>query len=522
MSTLQPGDIVAGKYEIRRVLGDGGMGVVYEAEHLRLGTLVAIKTIRAEVLGGRDVVERFEREARAAARLKSPHIARVMDVDSFEDGAPFLVMELLVGFDLDTILERRLRLPVGEAVDLVLQAASGMTEAHSVGIVHRDIKPSNLFLCDDGIGQELKILDFGISKTASDVNVTSTRASLGTPLYMSPEQIRSARAVDARTDVWSLGAVLYELVCGRPPFMAETPAAVIAAITADPVPRLADQGVALPDGFEAVVSRALAKELDERYASMEQLGEALLPYADNPLHFRPRTSLIPGSGGSLLPSAKVVSRAAATPTAMAATESASAIQTNPLSEDGRAVPRSSADGASLDGLPAGGTDAGWEADTDERHRVVGGPRGRRIGLAVSVLGLLALGLGWMAMRVDAASTAEPAASADIEPAPPSPADAPQPSTADSMQAVRELGVPPHEAAQKALPETTEAERPAPAPSARPSIKPLAVPRPPGASPRPSLKPASPTPKQQSPTSSPKPTLDHSPHEVAPGENPVRL
>lgn len=277
---LGSGEKLAGKYSIVRVIGEGGMGVVYEARHDRLGQRVAIKMLRDGERHNPEVVARFEREARLVAKLKSANAARVTDVDTLPDGTPFMVMEYLEGVDLDFELAERGRLPVREAVGYVLQACSAVAEAHSLGIVHRDLKPHNLFLTQDGERRVVKLLDFGISKlTVSDEeSVTLTRSSLGTPLYMSPEQIRSARNADQRSDLWSLGVILYELTTGSPPFDGDGPAAVIASITADapkpPMERRPELGQALSD----VILRALEKEPAKRFASVVEFAEALTAF----------------------------------------------------------------------------------------------------------------------------------------------------------------------------------------------------------------------------------------------------
>ena len=227
----QPGDVLAGKYRVERVLGSGGMGVVVAAMHLTLQERVALKFLLPEGAKKEETVTRFLREARAAAKIKSEHVARVSDVGTLESGAPYLVMEYLDGSDLSALLRRDGPLPPRDAVEYVLQACEALAEAHAVGIVHRDLKPANLFLARHAGGApRIKVLDFGISKLTArdpsmppdDPSMTRTRAWLGSPLYMSPEQMRSARDVDTRTDIWALGVILYELLSGKPPFDGET------------------------------------------------------------------------------------------------------------------------------------------------------------------------------------------------------------------------------------------------------------------------------------------------------------
>ena len=268
------------KYTVERVLGRGGMGTVFEARHSRLGHRVAIKVLGEELRLHPELVKRFEREARAAGALSSPHAVRVFDIDQTDDGTPFMVMELLQGRDLAHLVEHNGPQPIGASVRWVIEASDAIAEAHRLGIIHRDIKPSNLFLCSDtGC---IKVLDFGIAKrvAAKEAAITLGVAPLGTPQYMSPEQVRCAKDVDARTDIWSLGVTLYELVCGRPPFNHDVPQACIAAIAADPVPDPREFRPELPEDLASVIMRALAKDPDERFETVDDLVLALAPFAD--------------------------------------------------------------------------------------------------------------------------------------------------------------------------------------------------------------------------------------------------
>jgi hypothetical protein len=274
------GQILANKYRVERVLGRGGMGVVVAARHLKLGERVALKFLLPEALGNLEAVARFEREARAAARIKSEHVARVSDVGTLDGGAPYIVMEYLEGLDLARWLVQRGPLPVEQAVEFVLQAGEAVAEAHTLGIVHRDLKPANLFIVERPDGAlDAKVLDFGISKTSefgsSASGMTKTSTSMGSPLYMSPEQLQSAKDVDLRGDIWALGVVLYELVSGRTPFPGETMAAlVLRVISAPPAPLME-----APPGFEAVVFKCLEKDRAARYQTLAELAVALQEFA---------------------------------------------------------------------------------------------------------------------------------------------------------------------------------------------------------------------------------------------------
>jgi len=283
---VRQGDILAGKYRVERVLGAGGMGVVVAAHHVQLDKRVAIKFLLRDALGNAEAVERFAREARAAVKITSEHVARVIDVGTLETGAPYMVMEFLEGHDLAQWVRLRGPLPLEQAVDFVLQACEAIAEAHALGIIHRDLKPANLFIVRGADAlHAVKVLDFGISKATAqggkgqDVALTRTTAVMGSPLYMSPEQLRSSKNVDARTDVWALGVILYELLVGRLPFEAETVTGLCAKIAADAPTTLRELDASLPATLEAVVMRCLEKNVNQRVSSVAELAAALRPFA---------------------------------------------------------------------------------------------------------------------------------------------------------------------------------------------------------------------------------------------------
>jgi serine/threonine protein kinase len=279
------GDVIADKYEVVGLLGAGGVAYVLSALHLELHEMVAIKFLRPESLEMADVVARFASEARAVAKLKSEHVAHVFDVGSLPDGAPYIVMEYLEGRDLADVLAEQRRLPPKVAVDYVLQACEALACAHALGMVHRDIKPENLYLSQAGSVETIKVLDFGISKIAlaahqeaTSRETTKTMLPMGTPGYMSPEQVRACGSVDARTDIWALGCVLSELITGTSAFEAPTQVQLGAVILeADPVPlrqKIADA----PAELEAIVMRCLAKNPDDRFRDVAELALALYPF----------------------------------------------------------------------------------------------------------------------------------------------------------------------------------------------------------------------------------------------------
>jgi serine/threonine-protein kinase len=278
VGSYNPGDIFMGRYRIERVLGSGNMGLVVSATHIGLDQRVAIKFM----LPGKAPTEqhqRFLREARACAKLKTQHVAKALDVGSTPEGAPYMVMEFLDGRDLAAELAARGPLPIAEAVEYVLQACEAVAEAHAAGIVHRDIKPANLFLTRGADGAPcVKVLDFGISKMGGGLALTSDMQALGSPLYMSPEQMDSAKDVDARADVWALGVTLYELVAGLTPFHAERIEELCTRIYLKPPTPLSTYRTDAPRGFESVLVHCLEKDRGRRFSTVAALAAALVPY----------------------------------------------------------------------------------------------------------------------------------------------------------------------------------------------------------------------------------------------------
>jgi serine/threonine-protein kinase len=276
------GEILAGKYRVERVLGSGGMGCVLAAQQLDLDRRVALKFLLPEALSKPEIVSRFAREARAAARIHSEHVVRIIDVGTSESTGPYIVMEYLQGEDLAQVLAARGPLPFKQAVDYVLQASEALAEAHALGIIHRDLKPANLFLASRPGGEPvLKVLDFGISKGTvgeGDARLTTTTSFVGSPVYMSPEQLNAAHTVDARADIWSLGVVLYELLTHQLPFNAPRLMELVGNILSKtPLPiRLTRPEV--PVGLEAAVLRCLEKDPTRRFANVAQLAAAVAPF----------------------------------------------------------------------------------------------------------------------------------------------------------------------------------------------------------------------------------------------------
>jgi len=282
---VREGDVLAGKYRIEKILGAGGMGVVVAAHHIQLDEKVAIKFLLPDALSNEEAVARFAREARAAVKIKSEHVARVSDVGTLENGAPYMVMEFLEGGDLASWLRQRGPLTIEQATEFMLQACEAIADSHGLGIVHRDLKPANLFCIrrSDGL-LSIKVLDFGISKvttlgpTGPEMSMTRTTAVMGSPLYMSPEQMKSTREVDARTDIWAVGVILYELLTGKPPFDGDTLTEVCIKAAVHPPPPIRDRRPEIPLALEAVILKCLEKSRENRYQNVAELALALAPF----------------------------------------------------------------------------------------------------------------------------------------------------------------------------------------------------------------------------------------------------
>lgn len=468
-SVLTPGTVLAGKFCIEQVLGQGGMGVVVAARHLQLDERVALKFLLPEALSNAEAVARFAREARAAVKIKSEHVARVTDVGTLETGSPYMVMEYLRGTDLGDLVHTQGPLPIADAVEYLLQACEAVAEAHALGIVHRDLKPSNLFLTRRADGSpSIKVLDFGISKVTtgadSQMNMTRTATVMGSPLYMSPEQMASARDVDTRTDIWAIGAILYELLTGQVPFNADTMPQLCAKILQEEAPALRNARPDAPDGLQEVVRRCLQKKPVDRYPSVAELAAALLPFAPS------RSRL------SVERITKVIAAAG-------------------LSESSLALPQSQ----SANGVSAGTTQQAW-GTSQATHR--GGAKWVALaGLAVAVgVAVAALSGAFGSSESEASRTQ--AAPSDLDRQSGTPAARPSapdvvPATAtETTQPKAQPSVAPPEASTR-LPPEPAAGAPStttspPAPTFKAAAK---VPKVPRAAPRPS-KPPPPEPKQE--------------------------
>jgi serine/threonine protein kinase len=463
---VQPGQILLGKFRIERVLGMGGMGVVVAATHVTLEERVAIKFLLPQALSSGEAVARFLREARAAVRIKSEHVARVTDVGQLETGAPYMIMEYLDGADLGSVVQHQGALSIEESVEYVLQACEALAEAHALGIVHRDLKPANLFLVRRADGTpSVKVLDFGISKTTgldgsnSDLGMTKTQTVMGSPLYMSPEQMVSARDVDARTDLWALGAILYELLTGKVPFQANTITQLCAMILQQEAPALRNSRPDAPEPLQGIITRCLQKDRNARYPSVAEFAQALGPFA-------PRRARV---------SVERVSRV--------------------LASAGLATSRTSFDdGPAPSSELAARTGHAWGASGVKR-----GGAGKVIGIGVAVLLLAGIALaGAFALRSgpEAAASASPSVAAAPTPTPPiagekpvTTAPAPTPA-APSASVATSAGIASTAAPRAVIPSPTSPKPARPAgPAVSPTLpKPTAAPAP-APPPAPTAKPA---------------------------------
>ncbi len=276
---VEVGQVLSGKFRVERLLGVGGMGVVLEATHLQLQERVALKFLLPHAVKDEAAVARFEREARAAVKLKNEHVVRVMDVGVMDSGAPYMVMELLQGKDLANVIKELGRLPIPVAMEYFSQICDAVGEAHGVGIVHRDLKPENVFVTKKSDGRPvLKVLDFGISKMDGEqLSLTKTTQVMGSPYYMSPEQLRASKDVDQRSDIWSLGAILYEMLTGKVPFEADTLMGLCTQVLESTPPSIALIRPELPHEIVRVVEGCLEKDRDQRYRTVAQVMQSFEP-----------------------------------------------------------------------------------------------------------------------------------------------------------------------------------------------------------------------------------------------------
>jgi len=300
---LQPGDVVGGRYIVRGLLGVGGMGAVYEAEHTQLRKMVALKVLLPQLTFDPDATARFFREARPAAAVGHPGIVQVFDLGTDESGLAYLAMEKLEGEELHSRIQRAKPIPAGFAVRVGIELCDAVSAAHEAGVLHRDLKPANVFLSKVGRARDVvKVLDFGIAKlqreTAAEDQVTRSGQIMGTPLYMAPEQLRGIKDVDERIDVYAIGAILYETLAGRARFRASSYAEVVVNVLREEPEDLALLRPDLPSAMIDLVKRAMSKDRDTRYRSAREVGDALVALGiDSGTPWPPRTPYPPSSSG---------------------------------------------------------------------------------------------------------------------------------------------------------------------------------------------------------------------------------
>ncbi len=477
-SPVNVGDILAGKYQVERVLGVGGMGVVVAAKHLTLGERVAIKFLLPQALAREDVVKRFIQEGRAANRLRGEHVARVHDVGRLESGAPFLVMEYLDGSDLGAVLREKGPMSVESAVDYVMQACEALAEAHSANIIHRDLKPSNLFLIKrlDG-SPSIKLIDFGISKIqvpgsdGPEGEMTATAVMMGSPLYMAPEQMASARDVDGRSDIWSLGIILHTMLTGSPPFRAPSVMQVYELIVQG-APPIRKQRADVPEAIEATILKCLQKDRRQRYGNVGELADAIA-------EFGPPESRFVASRINRIISARATQPSIPSPESVAPPPVATITPASLASAGIEAVPASKLDPGQGDGTPPPsnlnasqssssaidplGTDGAWDQKTHPPSK-----RARPLALIAAVAAaLIGAPVAFLVLRSEAKPPVSPPTLADALDHRPS-ASAGQAGLAPPTVSVDP--VPP-----SVLPATSATAPTASTPSGRPSADPAAPP-----------------------------------------------
>ncbi|MBX3226876.1 MAG: serine/threonine protein kinase [Labilithrix sp.] len=277
---MQIGQVISDKYKLLRLLGDGGMGSVFEAEHMRLGTHVAIKVLHAELARRTGIAERFVQEARVSAQIRSPHVVQVTDVESTAEGVAYLVMELLQGETLSGVVRRQQKLPVGTAAEYTTQILQALEAAHALGVIHRDLKPDNVFVTFQGGKPVLKLIDFGIAKlktaqTGQTKNLTVAGMLMGTPEYMAPEQAYSADKVDVRADLYAVGVMLYEMLSGQPPVDAPDPRVLIGKVERGEITPLVQAAPGIDPALAGFVHRAMAPRPELRFATATEMRVAL-------------------------------------------------------------------------------------------------------------------------------------------------------------------------------------------------------------------------------------------------------
>ncbi len=411
---VRPGDTLLGKYKVERVLGAGGMGMVVAVRHIQLGGLFAIKFLLPAALQEDDAQERFLREARAAACLKGEHVTKVVDVGQLENGAPYMVMEYLDGADLKSVIDKQFKqkntgLPIEEALLYVIQASEAIVEAHGAGIIHRDIKPANLFLVRRPNGSPcVKVLDFGISKHTGpeQVGLTKTGSMFGSPLYMSPEQMAQTKDVDGRTDVWSMGVVLYELTTGTLPFPGRAVTEVVSKVLQLNPPPPSHLRPEIPIAIDEIVMRCLSKRPEGRFQSMSELLDALRDLMSEEWVKAAAIGKADGAVGLINPArASMPSAPRISVDSLMSRESGPPRDSQASSLPGQGMREAQGSGSAP--VLSQSTDAPWGTTAMKQQSSGAGKRAAVVGILVGVL-VLAVGL-WVVLGGAVDSKSEPSA-----------------------------------------------------------------------------------------------------------------
>ena len=468
---ITPGIIVGGKYRLERPVSRGGMGSVWAAQHQHLGSTVALKFMDPAYAASPSFQARFHREAQVAARIESPHVVKVQDY-GFDALGPYIVMELLRGEDLQTRLDQRGRLSGPETGGLLVQLGKALRRAHEAGLIHRDLKPRNLFLArGDEDGEILKVLDFGIAKDTLGKNLaesTSTGELMGSPHYMSPEQLRAEKELDPRSDLWAVGVILFRCLTGRLPFPGDVLGTVMARVLVDPVPLAAQIAPDLPPGIDAFFARALARDPAQRFQSIRELVDAFAQATGgaplgvttagvqmSPFAAGPSRSSLPSApfGYTPLPQAGATPAGAWSP-AVSAPIPAAPFGT-PAPDAGMPAPP----------IAAGTlTSAGVSGSSEGRRRQVWAVGGAAVGLLVLTIG--AVTTYRLTRPVDPTTPSEAAAAAPEAPLPP-PAPPAEPSSTAAAEEPPPSEVEPPKAAEP-VPEELPQKQAEPAKTAEPA------------------------------------------------------